>query len=423
MSATPQTDGAFYYDSGAALPADRILKPLPGWNTDWRCRAIVAFRYFLVALNMTEVGDAFPHKLRWSNSAQEGDLPTEWVAAISNDAGDDLLGETSGVIVGGTVVRDQLYVVKEDAIYAMSWIGGEYVMRTDRLKGGVGTRLDKGFAQMQGGIVVFTTSDVLFFDGQNSRSLVDGRDPEHHQGGDLRGIVGVLAGLRQSDHQQPDDRRRLCRQPATDVVPHLQLPREHLGASPPEFWLRVRLCSGHRVGEPSDRGTNSVDVAPLNPYQRMVPGKTWDQQNDGSWNKGIYQPSVQDVLVYESNDADTLWWVSVIALSDSNSDGSAKLCRAERTGIPIEGADGLAMITEVWPEAVGTIPLRITIGGMDAENSTPNWDTPITFTPGVTNSITPRITGRFICIRVESEAIGNWSLGALTYNWERAGER
>jgi hypothetical protein len=155
----------------------------------------------------------------------------------------------------------------------------------------------------------------------------------------------------------------------------------------------------------------------------MVPGKTWDQQNDGSWNKGIYQPSVQDVLVYESNDADTLWWVSVIALSDSNSDGSEKLCRAERTGIPIEGADGLAMITEVWPEAVGTIPLRITIGGMDAENSTPVWDTPITFIPGVTNSITPRITGRFICIRVESEAIGSWSLGALTYNWERAGER
>ena len=372
-----ETDGPFYYDSGAALPADRILKALPGWNTDWRCKAMVAFRYFLVALNITESDVAYPHKLLWSNSAQEGSLPTEWVAAVTNDAGDDILGETSGVIVGAEVVRDSLYVVKEDAIYSMSWIGGEYVMRTDRLKGGVGTRLINGFKQMKGGLAIFTTSDVLFFDGQNSTSLVDGR---------------IRKTIAQEISEELWEFSRVFVNPATSqlLIAGVSAGSRQLTSAlvfnyEENTWGHRRLNFGY--GFDLALVTVSADLPSWdelgaaipfsNPYPRMVPGKTWDQQNDGSWNKGLYQPSVPDLLVYESNDADTSWWVSVIALSDSNSDGTPKLCRAERVGIPIEGASNLAMITEVWPEITANIPVRISVGGMEAENSTPSGMVPI----------------------------------------------
>jgi hypothetical protein len=423
MVVNSATDGAFFWDTGAADPLNQILAPLPGWDTDWRCRSIIAFRYFLVALGMKEGNDSFPHKLRWSNSAQEGSLPTEWIPAVTNDAGDDILGETGGVIVGGAVVRDQLYIVKEDAIYSMSWIGGEYVMRVDRLKGGVGTRLERGFAAMQGGMVVFTTTDILFFDGQNSASLVDGK---------LRNSITNEISEELWERSQVYVHSATSQLFVAGVSAGFQQLSSALVFNYEEgTWGNRRLNFGYGFDEALV--TVSADLpswdelasqAPLNQkYPRMVGGQPWDEQTDGSWNKGVYQPSVPDILLYESNDADTSWWVSVIALSDTDSSGNPKYCRAERVGMPIEGADGMAMVTEVWPEIIGSIPVNISIGGQISDGASPVWDGPYEFIPGVGGSVTPRVTGRFICVRVESRAAGNWNLAALTYQWERAGER
>ena len=39
-----ESDGAFFWNTGAALPEDQILEILPGWDTDCRCRAMVSYR-------------------------------------------------------------------------------------------------------------------------------------------------------------------------------------------------------------------------------------------------------------------------------------------------------------------------------------------------------------------------------------------
>lgn len=418
-----ESDGPFYWDVPAALPADQILVPLPGWDSKWRCKAMIAFRYYLVAMNMTEDSKNYMHKLRWSNSAQEGDLPTQWVASLTNDAGDDLLGETAGGIIGGAIVRDVLMVLKTDAVYSMSWIGGQYVMRVDRLKDGVGTRVPQGFAGGIGGLFVFTSSDVLLFDGQNSNSIAAGRVKNAiftNVSEDLwefsqvfmfgNGNV-VMIGIVGAGSTRLTD--AYVYNYVENTWGHKALAFGY-GFDQALVTISADMPTWDELGEPN----------PLNPpMQRMIPGLTWDQQRGGSWNKGVYQPSVPDLLVYESNDTDTAWWVSVVALEDTNSSGSAKYCMAERLGIPAEGADGMAMVTEVWPEIVGDIPVRISIGGQLSENSAPIWDGPHDFIPGVTNSITPRVTGRFICIRVESQSKGRWVLGALTYDWQRCGDR
>jgi hypothetical protein len=409
------SDGPFYWaGTGTALVA------LPGWDANWRCKEMVAYRYHLVALNMYEtvglVTSHYPHKLKWSNSAEEGAIPTLWVAALSNDAGDDLLGETPGEIVTAVLLRDFLAVVKEDAIYSMTWIGGVYVMQTQRLKGGVGTRNAEGVAEVRNQVVTFTTSDLLAFDGQNAISLVDKKV--------RRGLANAIS---------PDYWAKSV------VFAHPQSSTLYVaGVAPGSDRLTNALAFNWEEGTWSERqltygyGFDSTlvniavaipvwDDLDTTPY--WLPGPTWDELLDGPWNKGVYNPSVPDVVVYESNLADDAWWVSILALTNTNSDGTPKTCTAERTGIPLEGADGMAMITEVWPEIAGTIPVRFWVGGQLVDESSPSWDGPYTVTPGQTTSFCPRVTGRFIAIRVESYADGWWSLASLTIHHERAGER
>ncbi len=415
-------EGMFYWDTGAALPADQILKPCPGWDTDWRCSFVVAYRYYLVALNMTETDVNYPHKFRWSNSAQEGDLPTEWVASLTNDAGDDILGESAGIIIGGAVVRDSLYIVKEDAVYSMTWIGGQYVMRTDQLKSGVGTRIQRGFAPAMGGIVIFTTSDCIFFDGQNATSMVDMRI--------RRTLFNAIS-------------EELWELSQVYVAPHtsqifisgakagaVNLSDSFVYNYEEKTWGHRRLINGYgydTILVTDSTGTLQWDQlgtpTPFKLQPRMDGGKTWDEQRNGTWNKGVYQPSVPDTVVYESNDDDTAWWVSVVGARDLDSLGNPKYCMAERVGIPVGGADSLVMIDRVWPEMVGSAPVNISIGSQMSEGETVQWDGPHEFIPGQSQSITPRITGRFMSVRVESQYDGNWRLGALTYNAMPAGER
>ncbi len=117
----------------------------------------------------------YPHKLRWSASADDGAVPAQWVPSLENDAGDDLLGETQGHIVGGTLMRDALFVIKEDAAYSMTFTGGQFVMRVDRLHGAVGTQLQKGYVEMRGALVTCSTRDLVAFDGHTAESMAAGR--------------------------------------------------------------------------------------------------------------------------------------------------------------------------------------------------------------------------------------------------------
>lgn len=419
-----QSNGPFYWDFNATPPGN-VLVALPGWDALWRCKDMRAYRYNLVAMGMTEgvAGTYFPHKVRWSGSAADGALPTAWVASASNDAGADLIGETSGEITGGRLVRDALWIVKEDGIFEMRWIGGQFVMQINRLKGtSVGTRLHQGFAEMKGGLALFTTGDILFFDGQNADSIADQRVRRYlskaisaelwdfsrvfvHTESSTLWIAGVEAGYRQLSSA-------LIFNWEENTWGHKKL---NYGYGFDSAFVRF----GSALPAWDDLGVSQVtDVI----HPMWLQGSSWDQQTDGSWNKGVYQPSVRDIICYESNDTDTEWWVSLIGIVNTNQDGSNKSCAATRLGIPIEGADGLAMITRVWPEVQGGT-IKFSVGAMMTPDGPPVWDGPYEFTPGKDFSIDPRVTGRFICLKVESFTNQEWRLGAVTFDWERAGER
>jgi hypothetical protein len=323
----------------------------------------------------------YPHKLRWSSSAEDGAVPAEWLPTLENDAGDDLLGETPGHIVGGVLMRDALYVIKEDAAYVMSYVGGQFVMRVDRMHGATGTPLQKGYVEMKGALVTCSTRDLVAFDGHTATSVATGR---------------VREALQETISDQFWSETQVFRHNPTTTL-----------------WIA------------GSSGTVRLDSALV---------FNW---GTGTWFKKLLnygyglmalpvvsgKKPLTEIALLESDISDTTWWASVLAGSDTNSDGTPKVCTAERVGLPIEGADGVVMVREAWLDYDGTEALEVTFGVQDSPDGPVTWGTPQTWTPGASQSLTPRIAGRFLAVRLHSEGVGWWKVGALTIDWVKQGLR
>jgi hypothetical protein len=413
-----------WYWPGPGDPDVRPVEPLPGWDPTWRCTYMIAHRYGLFALGMTEGVDYFPYKLRWSNSAQEGALPTSWDPTdLSKDAGDDILGETPGLIVGGARVRGQLYIIKEDAIYRARRVDGQYIYAIERLQGTIGTTAPKGWAEVQGALMVFTSTDVLVFDGQRQSSLSDGTVRESI----FSRIRDVWWERSELFYHAPTEQLFVA-----TVAEGDRLSDAHVLLTKGSAWghRTLRQALGFDSAFIKGSATNPTwDELDGSGNLRWTTGGTWDEQTDGNWDRGVYRSSVPDIIVYESNgllptDPGVRYWVSAFIQSRNlYSDGRAKNCTARRVGLPINGARGLAMVTDVWFELAGDKPMQFRIGAQEVKDGTITWSPYYTSDPSTRVHLDPRLTGRFLAWELSSQADTRWELAALTIHWEPAGER
>jgi hypothetical protein len=368
------------------------LTELPGWDhDDWRCRTMAAYRYYLVAGGITEnVGGPgasvfYGHKVMWSNAAEDGAVPTLWVADPTNEAGDDLLGESLGEILGMTPVQDSLWIIKDDSVYSMDWVGLPFVMQTRRLRGALNLHSIQGTGEYLGSLVALSGRDLVVFDGAQIRSLVKGRVQEA-----LITLIGNQPWRTGAVYLDPYINRLYLLGKATYINQFTEALVLDLDT---QAWGRKRL--GFIYG--------MVTI----PYA-----------------KGPTAPEVTETIVLESNEANTAYWASILDATASSSLGVPYSSSVVRDGIALEGAEGLAMLTEAWVEATGAADtLQAYIGAQWTLDDSIRWDGPHTVTPNRETHINPRITGRYFALRFESANRQNWQIGSTTLRWSPAGER
>src|SRR5262245_20136572 len=117
--------GAFWWD---ADPSHRMVK-LPDWPAAWAARAMFAHKNFLLALCIDTGAGLLESQVSWSSSADPGQIPSHWVPAPDNDAGDWSFSTPGGPIIGGISVRDQFFVSKANATGALQYVGGQFVFQ------------------------------------------------------------------------------------------------------------------------------------------------------------------------------------------------------------------------------------------------------------------------------------------------------
>jgi hypothetical protein len=376
-------NGVLVFNSLAAGPhywpgPTNVLTPLPGWQAGWKCEAIASYKYYLIALAMHESGERYEHKIRWSTSSAEGTIPGVWVPALDNEAGDDLLGETSGEIIGAHLVQDALWILKSDAIYALSHIGLPFVLTTRRLRGVFDIATRGAAVEYKGALILISGKEVYIYDGASVQSLVNGK---------VRDALTAAFG------SFGFDRGKLF-----------------LDADNRYLWVLT-----YPSGAQQHRGALVLELESM----------TWGHcQLDDSYGleNVVFQTASSEFTpeVLSFHGSAGAWKASV--LKGDGTAGGTNTCWIERISLPALGAPFQAMTTEAWLEAAGSATFSISFTSSEVPSGPRKTDGPYTINTAVNSSVHPRITGRYAGYRIETGSTGNWEIDSLILRQEPAGE-
>lgn len=166
-------DGPYYWNGDTTTR----MRRLPGWASGEKAYAMRSFKNYLIAMAPTLAGTFKPHTVMWSNAAEAGAVPTTWTATSTNDAGDTpQAAESGGYLVDGLPLGDQFIVYKDDATFAMTYIGGTQVFSIVRLPGGDGLRARACVVEIPSGRHVYLSNgDVRIHAGGESQSIAEGK--------------------------------------------------------------------------------------------------------------------------------------------------------------------------------------------------------------------------------------------------------
>lgn len=157
------------------------LQDLTNWDADVRAKIIRSYGSFLVAFNITDTGNNYPHLVQWSHPADPGTVPSSWAYDDPTKDGGrkDLPDVNSGPIREALQLQDTMYIYKDRSIWKMKFIGGRFIMDFGSgpwLEGvGIlGPRCACVFADGAKHLVA-TKDDIIWHNGNAHDSILTGR--------------------------------------------------------------------------------------------------------------------------------------------------------------------------------------------------------------------------------------------------------
>jgi hypothetical protein len=153
-----------------------ICTTLPGWDSGTRAKAMRPFKYHIVAMNITDASGDFPDLVIWSAAADPGTIPQEWAPTPENEAGNFSIASTTGAIIDGGQMRDQFMVYKNHSSTIMQYIAGQFVFSNRKAFVTSGILARNCYQELYGQHYVITDSDFIQHNGQEVKSLIDGKN-------------------------------------------------------------------------------------------------------------------------------------------------------------------------------------------------------------------------------------------------------
>lgn len=390
-------NGVLVLNNGANAPrywgGTGTLATLPGWNANWRCSSLRPFKNYLVGVNWTKAGTNFPSMIKWSSAADPGAVPATWNEADpTNDAGELDLSETPGVLVDGLPMGDTFVVYKTDSMYAMTYIGGQYIWQFRRLPGDVGILARGCVCNTPAGHLVLTVGDAILHNGMGPQSILSGKVRRHL----FEQMDGTYA-----------DRSFVLSNPATN-----------------EAWICYpeqgsQVCTKALVWNWVDntftfRDLNQVTCGVSGQYEFSNPapwssdGEAWDGDT-ATWNQSSIPATKSRFLLGSA--APALLGVDV----GTTFSGANFTAKVERTGLAFDDYESVKVCKAIFPRIDGTTGATVYIqagGAMDVEGAY-TWSAPVPYVIGCTYRADLFASGRFLAFRVYSTAAMSWRIRSL----------
>ena len=388
-----QQDPPTFWDKVGA----NICQPLPGWPAARTVKSIRSFKFFLIAMNVTDGGVEFPDALVWSDAAEPGAVPTEWDPLPSNSAGTTQLSATSGEIVDGLALRGQFVIYKNHSTYLCNFVGGTFVFSFRKLFTTSGILANNCVAEVEGQHVVMTDGDVILHDGQNLRSLVDRTmrrfiflqiDPDNFENsfvfnyraskecwicfpttGNVNANVAVVWDY------------------STNLLSVRQLP---------DLWAHA--ASGNVL---ATAGALDWDSQP----------DLWDQAS-GSWNRAQFTGAFERVLAGSPPNSQLLFVDDSNSLSDGVTPVGGTITRES---LELGAPESFKYVRRIWPRidgSTGTV-VKIRVGAQTTPSGAISWSPIQDFDVNVDDFLNFDIAGRYISVRFEEDTAPGAPIQAL----------
>lgn len=153
---------------------------LDNWGATWRCRALRAFKDYLLALNVTKDGVSYPTLIKWSDTTQYGLTPGSWDhTSTTNNAGENTPGDARTPFLDGQPLRNSFIVYNDHQAYSLLETGTYEVFALRKLFDNRGIINTNCVVEVKGLHYVFGVDDIYVHDGVTHRSICEGRVKDH----------------------------------------------------------------------------------------------------------------------------------------------------------------------------------------------------------------------------------------------------
>lgn len=373
---------------------------MPNWPSAYRCKALRAFKNYLIAMNILDGSTQYPHNILWSHPADPGSMPgtSGWdITAPTKDAGMAPISDTQGHIIDGLGLADAFVIYKETSTYLMQFIGAPNIFKFRPVLRESGILSRNCAAEVMGKHATLTTDDVVLFNGADAKSIISRK---------LR--RNLFAAISVADYERS----------FVVALPTLR-----------EVWFCVSVVEG----QPPSRAyiwnwqSNDWSVRDI-PYAQSIvwgfapdeAGDTWDSDADiwdsdfESWSafamrgKTGLVAATNDTQIYTLGIGQTVNGTAFTAIARHESFDFA-------TKQSPEHGDAVKHISKLRPRILadaGTV-LYFRIGTQMHLNDNIIWTSPMTFTVGTTQELCLGVNGRYISWEIYSTCDCTWRLEAL----------
>lgn len=411
------------YTNGVDKPQAWLLpglstdfQDLPNWTAANLARIIRPYKSFLVAMGVSKTGAYLPNLVWWSHPADPGTLPISWdITDPTKLAGElDLVDEYVGGIRDALPLRDALIIYKDNAVWGLQFIGGNDVMRSYMILGGIGilgphcaTYVNQGRQHL-----FATNGDLVVFDGQNTDSVLDKKMKSY-----LSNTIDTNVAERSFVFAlERTNEAYFCYPELGNEYPNMAI-----------IWNWKENTVTQR-----DLGglISSAMVGPV-----VVSGDPWDldlanwASDSTAWDLAQYRASAFDILMAKPGvDLGTSRLLQMGV--QQTYEGNQYNAYVERTDIALVGQDRNGqpkadferrkLAKRIWPHVEGS-PIQVSVGSQETLGGGVTYASPQTFTPGVDKYLDFLVNGLLIAVKFESNTQGVWQLEGFNFEIEPLG--
>lgn len=369
------------------------LATLPGWNATWRCYSMRPFKNYLIGMRWTKNTDNRPNMVKWSAAADPGTAPASWDEADpANDAGEVDLSETPGIMVDGLPLGDTFIIYKTDSMYAMTYIGGQYIWQFRRLPGEIGI-LGRGcVCNTPQGHLVLTVGDLVLHNGGEPMSILSGvmrkwlfdnMDITYND----RSFIVSNPNLNEAWICFPTNGSDVC---------------------------TMALIWNWKDNTFSIRTLNNVTCGTSGQYE-YASNASWASDTE-NWDQDTTIWSATDIPATQTRFLLGTSTPSILGIDiGTDFNGVTYSASVERTGLTFESPDRVKVLKGIYPRIDGQTGSTVYIqagGTMDVEGSY-TWSDPVPYVIGTTYRADMFASGRFLAYRIYSTDNFNWRVKSI----------